>query len=280
MNRCGLFGLIVLISSPLFVSAAEYGYTHDYLTLNRVAIPSGRVEIIGEPLYLDIRSLALSPDGQLYGLLEASQGAPELCLLDTDTGQPTIIGSLEVGDLQDPTALTFHPDGRLLLLANGYPQSILYEVDPTTAGLTQILAINSYDVVSIAFFGDSCYAASAYRLNEVDLLTGDVTELPEGFGGFYSWMGPICFDGSGQLWAIEQRGHQFGCEISNLVSFDLATGEVIRVVEIPQPNGLCHGPLAIFQGPPVPVPAQGPIGYTLLILAVATLGALILAVHR
>jgi len=263
------------------VSAAEYGYTHDYLTLNRVSIPSGHVEIVGEPLNLDIRSLALSPDGQLYGLLEVSQqGAPELSLLDTDTGQPTVIGSIEVGDLQDPTALTFHPDGRLLLLANGYPQSILYEVDPITAGLTQILAINSYYVVSIAFFGDSCYAASAHRLNEVDLSTGEVTELPGGFGGYYTWMGPICFDDSGQLWAIEQRGHQFGCEISNLVRFDLATGEAIRIAEIPQPNGLCHYPLAIFQGPPVPVPTHGPIGTTVLILALATLGALILAVRR
>lgn len=268
-------GLIVALAGPLMASAQEYGYTHGDSsgTLYRVEIPSGSAAPVGDSGG-GFRSFALSPEGLLFGL--SFDGA--LHLVDTVTGGTTNNGTIAVQPGEYPTGLAFDRHGRLLVLANAHPQSALYEVDPESATANFLLWIDSDMVTSIAISGPTCYASTSWgNLFTVDLSTGATSELPGSSGGYYTSVDDLGFDGSGQLWGVEQRFSPIsGCLGNYLVRFDLSTGGYTRVAPLAPGVSECLAPLAIEQIPNLPVPAQGPIGNAALILAITGLGFAIL----
>lgn len=257
-------------------SAQEYGYTHSGFsgTLYRVAIPSGSMETVGQ-LGGEYRSFAISSEGLLYGL---SAFGDEVFLVDTITGAATNLGTLTVGPDEYPTGITFDQEGRLLMLASANPQSALYEVDPANLSASLVTWIDSNAISSIAISGADCYAASPYGgLFAVDISTGSVSELPGSSGGYYQRVHDLSFDGRGQLWATEEQSDPIsGCAANYLARFNLTTGEYSRIVQLPVPEYECLFPLAIQPIPVIPVPAQGSVGIALVILAIASVGFVIL----
>jgi len=265
-------GLIVAIFASVLGSAQEHGYTYGAQNgrLYRLTLPSGNPEPIDGTggQYAGIQVLASSKTGELYGL---SQSPAELFLVDTDSGELTNRGPIAVGPDQTASGLAFDANGRLLLLANGHPQSALYEVDPTDASTSFVMWINSNDAVRIAISGTTCYVLGWLgKLHRVDLSTGDVVDLP-GSSGW--WVQDVSFDRLGQLWGIESPvDPHFGCIYKHIVRFDLVNGGHVQVAQLPADDDTCMFPLAIRPDQVFPVPADNRAGLALMAILIAGVG--------
>lgn len=264
----------LLLPFSLCVQAEPIGYVATFSDLYRVDLATGAATRIGPIGFNDVDGLAISPDGQLYGVADLTAGSGSgltdfLIRIDHVTGAGTQIGPLSGLANQGPGGsldygLAFTCDGRLWLssdstgslweVARGSGQVRL--VADTGAPLSG-LAARGRELFGIGVrqgFGDATQQAT-YR---IDVETGRADRIGSlGSSDTLSGAGAD-FDMTGVLWAtLDSQPPDFN-RATRVARVDLATGAATVVASLTgiQDNLSARG-LAI--APPAPCSVAGPL---------------------
>ncbi len=116
---------------------------------------------------LNISGADVNAQGHLYGLELGSLGSERLIYVDKTTGEHTIIGTLSV-DVGTVGSIVFSPAGTLIGSAsNGPLGSILFDINTTTAEVTNIRSMLGEVSAQGMGFAPACEIAP-----EIDILPG------------------------------------------------------------------------------------------------------------
>lgn len=203
-----LIGAMILL--PLRVDADPIGYASGYSDLYRVDMATGQATVVGAIGYNDVEGLAFSPDGVLYGVVDATAGTGGsatdfLIRINPSTGQGTLVGQLGLagqgpaGNLDYGLAATC--DGRLW--ASSDTTGELWEVDRSSGSARRVgatgQAISGLAASSEGLFGVSVGATpSLFRIDTSDASVTLIGQL--NIGGVVDDAG-LDFAPDGQLWA-------------------------------------------------------------------------------
>lgn len=205
-----LVGLMALL--PLSALAEPVGYAVGDLDLYRLDVGTGQATRVGPIGYRDVEGLAISPDGQLYGVSDAGTGSPTstltdfLLAIDPVTGAGTPIGQLGLSgqgvgafnDLDYGLAITC--DGRMWLSSDTTSQ--LWEVNPSTGG-TRLVGNLGARVSGLAAYGNQLYGVSVVGAEGLYAINRDTAQatlmgslgLPDTV-----YDAGLDFDAQGRLW--------------------------------------------------------------------------------
>lgn len=287
--------LVAALSTVGFVPslvAAPLGWTHHDGRILELALGSDDAEISWRvvtetPLEGTLGSLAIGPDGLLWGASHDWPNPDRLVTIDPDGGEVTVLGELDTALWTD---LDFGPDGRLWLVRGGE----LFEVGPDASttprpvGVSDLAAVAAFEGVLFGIGGDW---SSGFRFLEIDPDAGSTVDLASlgGFeltGCFADEPASMSFDRDGGLWVAvtEIQG------LCILPFFDTAwmrypdpfegTPEARRVLTA---GGPTFAPsLAIAPSPlvAVEIPTLGGSGLVALGVAVLLLGGRVLRRRR
>ncbi|MCS6996017.1 MAG: hypothetical protein NZ533_03530 [Casimicrobiaceae bacterium] len=129
----GAAGVLFVPTARAEVIGYAVGNVGGTSTLYRIDFNTGEAWVIGATGTSKIEGLALSPEGQLYGVNPASA---QLLRCATTSGACSVVGTLTgvTPTVNGNAGLAFGLDGRLYLGVNG----ALYRVDPNTAAATSV----------------------------------------------------------------------------------------------------------------------------------------------
>lgn len=189
-------------------------------TLYSIELTTGRATPIGHTGSSDVKGLAFSPDGTLYGVDET---ADTLLTIDPSTGAGTTVGSLGA-DTQSP-GLTFDCDGNLWMssvsdagaggvgVRSGDPP--FYSIDPRTGAATEI-GRQGIEVSGLAARGNTVFGLAQgedAKLVTIDTSSGLATEV--GPLNIQSAVAGLAFAPDGTLWGIEQGRDIYTVDIAS-----------------------------------------------------------------
>jgi hypothetical protein len=149
-------------------------YALSFETLYQIDPETCRADPIGTRLGIDdVNALAFDTFGNLYSATVAGQ----LVMIDTSSGQASIVGSLG-SDYEASGDLAFGPDGSLFgtVKAPGRTTNLLIRVNPSTGKATEIGDTAYRDVFGLFFVGNHLYGVTAENLLiSLDTKTGSGT---------------------------------------------------------------------------------------------------------
>jgi DNA-binding beta-propeller fold protein YncE len=191
-------------------------------------------------------SLALSPDGTLYGMCDSTFGAQRLATIDQNTGRATLVG-MPVPGLA-VMAMAFGPNGTLYAVGGCSPDPVtfectltspndnsLYKVDPRTAAFTRIGSTGAPQLFMDLTFdrnGDMLGVTSTVNpsgapaiLYRIDPTTGTATKLVDLVGS--NLVMGLAFGRDGKLYATDNFQN------SGLYRIDPTTGFETAIAALP-----------------------------------------------
>lgn len=262
----------------------------DFDSLHLVELGTGQSAKVGEVRpgdgaapFADVEGLAMSRDGVLYGIDDASK---TLLRLELQNGRGLAIDGREGNTGLPRTSnfdfgLTFACDGALY--ASSDSRRSLYRIDPATGLATLVGSEGSLgaQITGLAARYDGVYGIGSsgdHNLYRIDTATGQATLVGALGAGLQFTDGGLDFDAAGQLWGVaDMTGLSINGEPSVLFRIDPATGAAERVattlagvesLAIAAP--VCTAP----QGEPQPpaIPTLDRAGLLLLGLLLSLLG--------
>ncbi|GMU44326.1 MAG: hypothetical protein IT479_05185 [Xanthomonadales bacterium] len=231
-----------LFAATGYVVNSDDPAVRDFDALHLVDLGSGQSAKIGEVRvgetaapFADVEGLAMSRDGVLYGIDDASK---TLLRIDPQAGRAITIDGREGNTGLPRTSnfdfgLTFDCAGALY--ASSDSRRSLYRLDPITGAATLVGSEGSLgaQITGLAARWDGVYgigSAGDHNLYRIDTTTGQAALIgPLGAGLQFS-DGGLDFDASGQLWGVaDMTGTTIDGEPSVLFRIDPATGAAQRV---------------------------------------------------
>ncbi len=214
----------------------------DFDALHQVDLANGQTSIVGTVRggdgtapFADVEGLAMSPDGVLYGIDDASK---TLLRMDVATGRAVAVDGREGNTGLARTSsfdfgLTFDCNGALF--ASSDSRRSLYRIDLTTGLATLVgsegalgaqitgLAARHDGVFGIGSSGDE-------NLYRIDTTSGQATIVGPLGGNLQFTDGGLDFDAAGQLWGVaDMSGTSVNAEPSVLFRVDPDTGSAARM---------------------------------------------------
>lgn len=279
----------LLVLAPLSANAEPIGYATGFDALYRVDLATGQATRLGPIGYNDVEGLAISPQGVLYGVADATVGNGSgttdfLLRIDQTTGAGTLVGQLAGLAGQGPTGnldygLAFTCDGRLWLSSDTTDE--LWEVDPANA-VPRRVGSTGQALSGLAGSGNELYGVSIGNtpaLYRIDTATAASTLVgPLNAGGVVDDAG-LDFDATGRLWALLDP-EPAAVGVTRIAQLNRTTGAADVGASIGvnvgfeglaiAPPGSCSSPGVGSTA--VQVPGPGPLGLGLLGLLAALLG--------
>jgi hypothetical protein len=225
-----------------FVVNSDDPSVRDFDALHRVDLSSGLAIKVGEVRvgegaapFADVEGLAMSPEGVLYGIDDASK---TLITIDIQSGRGFPVNGRE-GNTGLPRAtnfdfgLTFDCSGELY--ASSDSRRSLYRVDRATGVATLIGNDGSLgaQITGLAARYDGVYGLGSSGdegLYRVDTSTGQATRIGPLGANLEFTDGGLDFDAAGQLWGVaDLTGASINAEPSVLFRIDPGTGIATRV---------------------------------------------------
>jgi streptogramin lyase len=278
----------LLVLSPLSVAAEPFAYATGFDALYRVDLATGQANRLGPIGYNDVEGLALSPQGALYGVADATVGNGSgttdfLLRIDPVTGAGTLVGQLSGLAGQGPAGnldygLAFTCDGRLWLSSDTVGD--LWELDPAHAVPRRVgntgQALSGLAAIGNELYGVSIGGAPAlYQINPANAVATHRGALNT--GAVVDDAG-LDFDANGRLWALlDPEPAAVGA--TRVAQIDRNTGAA--TVGPPSTvnvgfEGMASAPPSCgvtgIAAPAVQVPGPGPLGLGLLGLLAAMFG--------
>ena len=282
MNHCWVAMIVVVIGGASVSSAAgQYTFTIGVDELWRVDSTTGALETIG-PLGggVQISALAMSVEGQLYGVGTEPGEPHSLYTVDPETGAAARIGDTGLGAPPNPVDLAVD-DGGMLWMQTARD---LYVVDLAT-GAASLQCSQSDPDVEIAGLGivDGTKYVYVQHPDSGQPLSCGLTRLPSWGDGIAGQLGPW-FDTTSQQQLV---GLQSWCDPwdcldrnSRLVRVDPVTGDLTELADIEDLMfvGLALAPQEQPQ-PTTGIPMLGSWALLALCCTIAAAGSLALR-HR
>ncbi|MBK8069057.1 MAG: hypothetical protein IPK27_15960 [Rhodanobacteraceae bacterium] len=285
-----LFAGVVAAGFTAGAAVAATGYVvnsddisvRDFDALHQVDLANGQASIVGTVRggdgtapFADIEGLAMSPDGVLYGIDDASK---TLLRLDTATGRAVAVDGREGNTGLARTSsfdfgLTFDCSGALF--ASSDSRRSLYRIDLTTGAATLVGSEGALgaQVTGLAARYDGVYGIGSSgdeNLYRIDTTSGRATVVGPLGANLQFTDGGLDFDAAGQLWGVaDMSGNSVNAEPSVLFRIDPVTGAAARlattlsgVESLAIAPPMCTAP----EGNPSPpaIPALGADGLALL----------------
>lgn len=262
----------------------------DFDSLHLLELSSGQAAKIGEVRvnegsapFADVEGLAMSRDGVLYGIDDASK---TLLRIDLQAGRAVTIDGHEGNTGLPRTSnfdfgLTFDCSGALY--ASSDSRRSLYRLDPVTGVATLVGSEGALgaQITGLAARWDGVYgigSAGDHNLYRINTTTGQASLVGALGAGLQFTDGGLDFDAAGQLWGVaDMTGTTINGEPSVLFRIDPATGAAERVAStlagveslaIAAP--VCNAPEG--EPPPPAIPALDRSGLLLLGLLLAAFG--------
>ncbi len=206
-----LLATMVLLS---VVEATPFGYVvnsddpENYPALHKIDLATGQTTKIGEfdPSFLDVEGLALSPDGELFAVDDATDTFFKFNVL---TGEALAVGlprqNLGITGFGD-YGLTFDCTGVIYLSSEITEE--FYKIDKNT-GISSIIGSRQglgKKITGLAAWGESLYGVGAMgdeNLYRIDPSTGNFSRV--GSLGLSFEDAGLAFDETGQLWLVTDR---------------------------------------------------------------------------
>lgn len=290
-------GLLVGVAAPAatgyVVNSDDLG-VRDFDSLHSVELSTGQAVKVGavrsteaSAPFADVEGLAMSPDGTLYGIDDASK---TLLRIDLQSGQAVAVDGREGNTGLPRTSnfdfgLSFDCSGQLY--ASSDSRRSLYRLDPVSGTATLIGTEGSLgaQITGLAARFDGVYGIGSSgdeNLYKIDTEAGRATLIGALGAGLQFTDGGLDFDGAGELWGVaDMTGTTINGEASVLFRVDPTTGAATRVtttltgaesLAIAMP--MCNAP----DGPATPpaIPALDRHGLAVLGALVALLALLAL----
>lgn len=294
LSAAGLLATSAAGAASGFVVNSDDVGVRDFDALHRVELTTGQAIKVGEVRvsenaapFADVEGLALSRNGVLYGIDDASK---TLITIDVQSGRSFPVNGRE-GNTGLPRTtnfdfgLTFDCNGELF--ASSDSRRSLYRIDITTGAATlvgtegglgaQITGLSArYDgVYGIGSSGDE----NLYRINT---MSGRATLIGPLGANLEFTDGGLDFDAAGQLWGVaDMTGSSINGEPSVLFRVDPATGAATRVgttligVEsLASTEPVCTAPEGTPPPPAIPALDRGGLALLSLLLALLAMVAL------
>jgi hypothetical protein len=152
--------------------------------LARVDMQTGAVELLGDPINLNLLAVEVDPCGVMFAAgfdlkndLGVMYGDTNLYKVDRETGALTLVGDTEIEQLMD---LSFAPDGTLWATGG----NVLYTLDSETAASTEVATITGVEedneIMGIGFTTEGeLYATTPQSegFYRIDPASGEATEI-------------------------------------------------------------------------------------------------------
>ena len=280
-------------ASGFVVNSDDVG-TRDFDALHRVDLSSGQAIKVGEVRvgdaaapFADIEGLAMSPEGLLYGIDDASK---TLITIDTQTGRGFPVGGRE-GNTGLPRTtnfdfgLTFDCSGELY--ASSDSRRSLYRIDRSTGSATLVGTDGGLgaQITGLTARHDGVYGIGSSgdeNLYRIDTSSGRATLIGALGAGLEFTDGGVDFDAAGQLWGVaDMSGTSIGGAPSVLFRIDPITGAATRMgttltgvesLAITEP--VCSAPDADPTPPAIPTLDRSGLGLLGALLALLAMVAL------
>jgi hypothetical protein len=205
---CAAFGIVAT------AAAEPIGYMQRPAGGEFYAVDLGTATATQVGSTVDLRGLAVAPDGTLYGVGFAENA--HLWTVNKTNGSATDVGPL--GYSQVGAGLSFTADGRLWTtrIPTSNAASTLYEVNPAT-GATTLVGANGAGI-SISGLAGTCdgtlwglgFESGQALLFRIDTATGAATKIGTGLGGGISSEAfGFDADANGTMWGITTTAQQF-----------------------------------------------------------------------
>lgn len=225
-----------------FVVNSDDISVRDFDALHQLELGNGQASIVGTVRggdgtapFADVEGLAMSPDGVLYGIDDASK---TLLRLDKTTGRAVAVDGREgntglVRTSSFDFGLTFACNGALY--ASSDSRRSLYRLDPATGAATLVGSEGALgaQITGLAARYDGVYGIGSSgdeNLYRIDTTTGQATLVGPLGANLQFTDGGLDFDAAGQLWGVaDMSGTSVNAEPSILFRIDPATGATTRV---------------------------------------------------
>ena len=275
----GTFLPAVVVAQPVAWSVNSdsdgVGSEPDPWQLLTIDLSTLETQIIGPTSFIDIEGLAFSPDGDLYGIDDATK---TLIQIDTATGGANPVngqlGNVDLSGPQDP-AIVFDCSGQLWLATRG--NSNLYRVDPSNGELNLIgdlgAPITALTATRQGLFGLGPQDAEGFY--SIDRSSGRANRIGSlGLSHGYSGAG-LSVDANGVFWGVLDQSSP-NAEPSVLIRINPETGQATRVADTLMGLESLAFPhdqqCASSAGIARPVPSTSESGRWLLVLLMAMAG--------
>jgi hypothetical protein len=213
----------------------------DFDALQRIDLDSGQAGKVGEVRpseqqapYADVEGLAMSPDGVLFGIDDATK---TLLIIDPLTGRATPVDGRE-GNTGLPRSvnfdfgLSFDCSGQLY--ASSDSRRTLYRLDRQTGAASVVGSEGALgaQITGLAARYDGLYGIGSNgdeNLYRIDTQTGTASIIGPLGAGLRFTDGGLDFDALGRLWGVaDMTGTSVHAEPSILFEIDPATGAARR----------------------------------------------------
>lgn len=236
-----LAGLPASAATGFVVNSDDLG-VRDFDSLHRVELTTGQAVRVGavragenSAPYADVEGLAMSREGNLYGIDDASK---TLLRIDLQSGAAVAVDGREGNTGLPRTSnfdfgLTFDCSGALF--ASSDSRRSLYRLDPATGAATLVGSEGSLgaQITGLAARYDGVYGIGSNgdeNLYRIDTETGRASLVGALGAGLQFTDGGLDFDGAGQLWGVaDMTGSTLNGEPSVLFTIDVGTGAATAV---------------------------------------------------
>lgn len=290
-------GLSVGAAAPAangFVINSDDLGVRDFDSLHRVELSTGQAVKVGavranenSAPFADVEGLAMSREGNLYGIDDASK---TLLRIDLQTGQAVAVDGREGNTGLPRTSnfdfgLTFDCSGNLY--ASSDSRRSLYRLDPTTGVATLVGSEGSLgaQVTGLAARYDGVYGIGSNgdeNLYRIDTDSGRASLIGALGAALQFTDGGLDFDAAGQLWGVaDMTGSTLNGEPSVLFGVDPATGAATRVTttltgveSLAIATPMCTAPEGVPPPPAIPALDRGGLALLGTLMALLALVAL------
>jgi DNA-binding beta-propeller fold protein YncE len=290
LMAAGLLTGTAALAASGFVINSDDPSPRDFDSLHRVELSSGQAVKVGAVRvsdsaapFADVEGLAMSPNGTLYGIDDASK---TLITIDVQSGRGFPVNGRD-GNTGLPRTtnfdfgLTFDCNGDLY--ASSDSRRSLYRIDTGTGVATLVGTEGALgaQITGLAARLDGVYGIGSSgdeNLYRIDTSTGRATLIGPLGANLQFTDGGLDFDAAGQLWGIaDLTGSSINAEPSVVFRIDIASGAATRIgITLPGVESLaitapvCTAP----EGDPLPpaIPTLGGPGLGLLGMLLALLG--------
>lgn len=236
-----LAGMSASAATGFVVNSDDLG-VRDFDSLHRVELSTGQAIKVGAVRvsetaapFADVEGLALSREGNLYGIDDASK---TLLRVDQQSGRAVAVDGREGNTGLPRTSnfdfgLTFDCSGALY--ASSDSRRSLYRLDPATGVATLVGSEGSLgaQITGLAARYDGVYGIGSSgdeNLYRIDVETGRASVIGALGAGLQFTDGGLDFDAAGQLWGIaDMTGTTINGEPSVVFHIDPVTGAAERV---------------------------------------------------
>ena len=288
-----LAGMAASAATGFVVNSDDLG-VRDFDSLHRVELSTGQAVKVGavrvnenSAPFADVEGLAMSPEGVLYGIDDASK---TLVRIDLQNGQASAVDGREGNTGLPRTSnfdfgLTFDCNGALF--ASSDSRRSLYRLDPTTgvAALVGSEGALGAQITGLAARYDGVYGIGSSgdeNLYRIDTQSGRSTLVGTLGAGLQYTDAGLDFDAAGQLWGVaDMTGTSINGEPSVLFQIDPTTGAATRVTttltgveSLATSVPVCTAPDGPPQPPAIPALDRGGLALLGVLMALLALVAL------